>query len=93
MLKMTAKQTSIVNKIKDLEKEHGCTIYLRYNPISKKIHPIRIDDIQENEVKVKFFPAICSHNVAMTMESKNIAMPADEELKGFKALKLNEIIS
>lgn len=93
MLKVSAKHSEIVRQIKSLEEENGCTIYLRYHPLTGKIHPIRVDSILDDKVNATFFPAICSHNVAMTMENRNIVVPADTELNRFKAMKLNPNLS
>ncbi|MBD8839463.1 hypothetical protein IFU39_16745 [Paenibacillus sp. CFBP 13594] len=93
MFKLSAKHRDIVSRIKRLEEKYGCTIYFGHHPITEKIHPIKVNSIVDDKINATFFSEICSHNVAMTLENKNIIVSAEMELIGFEAMKLNPDLS
>jgi hypothetical protein len=74
-MKLTKKQIEIVDQIKQLENENNCTIYFRYLHSTNKIHPIKLNSVNEKEMNVFVFPYICTHAVATTMEKKGMIIP------------------
>jgi 2-phosphoglycerate kinase len=75
-MKLTKKQSEIVTKVKQIENETKQTVYLMYQEFSRKIHAVTIQLKENNEIDViENKGIVCTHNVAMNMESKGIVIP------------------
>lgn len=85
---MSKKHSEIINCILELQKENNCTCYLRYNRLTRKIHPIKINRIEGSKIDMEIFPAICTHNVAVTMETKGLLV-AEKITEHTSLCKLN----
>lgn len=88
MNNLTEKQQDIVEDIRHLEKEHDCTIYLKYDDFTSQIHPIKIESIEADKINITRFFAICTRTDETIMKDKGIFV-AESIADGLNLCKLN----
>ena len=71
MIKLTAKQKELIELSLDTEKEINDQIYFRYNNITNKVHLIKIDKIESDDVIGTFLKPV-NTKVVYKLEEKGI---------------------